>query len=302
MKTQERRKLFSSSTTPPVRRKLFTDNNVSSPTIEEKGTKEKNLRTVICLDCGYVTTTDKTTTHLFCPKCGGHRFNVISKMTNPEPIKEKAVRRSLFKKSKEEAAGIVNEEEGQKEFSEPSNEFEKKLKVYSGKILSGDEVDRLFSDTGNNVEDLIQKGFAEVTEDNKVKIYDTAYLQSKLFSKLIISVTKILDLDPIDKPKREIIEELAEKRCMEPKSIMLIKKAHSISPIIRESGFSETDEWIKDSGIQNDLHLEFGDSQMDLQKFKDILAERYDDAPEDIIDKLKENNIIKVYGDQVEIL
>ena len=89
---------------------------------------------------------------------------------------------------------------------------------------------------------------------------------------------------------------------MEPKSVVLIKKAHSISPVIRENGFSETDEWIKDSGIQNDLHLEFGGSQMDLAKFKDILSERYEDAPEDIIDKLKQNDIIKVYGDQVEVL
>ena len=292
MTTERRRKLFSST---PVRRKLFSDN---SP-IETN----KQPRTVICMDCGYVTTTDKTTTHLYCPKCGGHRFGIINKMTNPQLIQEKAAkRRSLFEANVEAVNDSGEGSDEQKEFSEPSDEFEKKIKTYSGKTLSGDEVNKLFSDTGNDVMDLVQKGFAEVTDDDKVKIYDSAYLQSKLFSKLIISVTKILDLDPIDKPKSEVIDMLAEKSCMEPKSVVLIKKAHSISPVIRENGFSETDEWIKDSGIQNDLHLEFGGSQMDLAKFKDILSERYEDAPEDIIDKLKQNDIIKVYGDQVEVL
>ena len=281
----ERRKLFSST---PVRRKLFSDNSI---------------KTVICMDCGYVMTTNSTTAHLYCPKCGGKRFNVIDEMTEVADTEKKSDnRRSLFeanvKATRESGEGV----DEQKEFSKPSDKLEEKLKLYSGKVISEDEVNKVFSETGYNVKDLVQKGFANITEDDQVKISDSAFLQSKLFSKLIISVTKILDLDPIDRPKNEFIDMLAEKKCLEPKSIMLIKKAHSISPIIKESEFSDTDEWIRDSGIQNDLHLEFGGTQMELDKFKDILSERYDDAPEDIIDKLSNNNVIKLQGNIVEII
>ena len=281
----ERRKLFSYT---PVRRKLFSDNSI---------------KTVICMDCGYVMTTNSTTAHLYCPKCGGKRFNVINEMTEVADTEKKSDnRRSLFeaniKATRESGEGV----DEQKEFSEPSDKLEEKLKLYSGKIISEEEVDKVFSETGYDIKDLVQKGFASITENNQVKISDTAFLQSKLFSKLIISVTKILDLDPIDRPKNEFIDMLAEKKCLEPKSIMLIKKAHSISPIIRESEFSDTDEWIRDSGIQNDLHLEFGGTQMELDKFKDILSERYDDAPEDVIDKLSNNNVIKLQGNIVEII
>ena len=284
----ERRKLFSST---PVRRKLFSDN----PPVKS--------RTVICMDCGYVMTTNSSTAHLYCPKCGGKRFNVVKEMTEVADTQKKSEnRRSLFEANVEAMRESGEGSDEQKEFSEPSDELEEKLKTYSGKIISEEEVEKVFSDTGYKVEDLIEKGFARITDDDQVKICDSAFLQSKLFSKLIISVTKILDLDPVDGPKKEFIDMLAEKKCMEPKSVMLIKKAHSISPIIRESGFSETDEWIKDSGIQNDLHLEFGGSEMELSKFKEILSERYDDAPEDVIDKLSDNNIIKVQGDIVEVL
>lgn len=281
----ERRKLFSST---PVRRKLFSDNSI---------------KTVICMDCGYVMTTNSTTAHLYCPKCGGKRFNVIDEMTEVADTEKKSDnRRSLFeanvKATRESGEGV----DEQKEFSKPSDKLEEKLKLYSGKVISEDEINKVFSETGYNVKDLVQKGFANITEDDQVKISDSAFLQSKLFSKLIISVTKILDLDPIDRPKNEFIDMLAEKKCLEPKSIMLIKKAHSISPIIRESEFSDTDEWIRDSGIQNDLHLEFGGTQMELDKFKDILSERYDDAPEDVIDKLSNNNVIKLQGNIVEII
>lgn len=283
----KRRKLFSST---PSRRKLFSsDNNLVNSNISPKS------MTVICMDCGYMMdTTATTTSSLYCPKCGGKRFSVVKGMTNVDEIKDKSSkRRSLFDK--------FNERQEQEEFLTPSDKLEEKLKTYSGKIISDKEINKIFSDTGYNKEDLVEKGFAQVVEDNNVKIYDSAYLQSKLFSKLIVSVTKVLDLDPIDKPKSDIIDMLSERGCMDSKSITLIKKAHSI-PIIREGEFSETDEWIKDSGIQNDLHLEFNGNQMELDKFKEILSERYDDAPEDIIDKLSENNIIKIQGNIVEIL
>lgn len=274
-----RRKLFSST---PVRRKLFSDNL---------------KKEVMCMDCGHVIITDSSTTLLYCPKCGGKRFNVISNMTSKEVKSEQPrTRRSLF-----EASDIEKDKE---EFSNPSNELEEKLKTYSGKEYSEEGINKLFSSTGLTTKDLVQKGFAYITDNDKVKIHDTAFIQSKLFSKLVISVTKVLDLDPInDGPSKEgVINSIIEKKCLEPKSVMLIKKAHGICPIVKESEFSETQEWIKDSGIQNDLHLEFGGSELELDKFKDILSERYDDAPEDIIDKLSENGIINIQGKVVEIL
>lgn len=282
---QKRIKLFSSF---PIRRKLFTSENVTrrklfSTTKRRKLFSEDGdeslLKTVTCMDCGYSMQTLASTTNLICPKCGGKRFNVES---NSSTLEESDI-------------------SDQKEFSKPSDNFEKKLKMYSGITVPEDNINKLFSDTGYNANDLIEKGFAKVTEDNNIKIYDTAYLQSKLFSKLIVSVTKVLDLDPIDRPKEEIISEMCKRSDIEPKNVILIKKAHSI-PIMKETGFSDTLEWIKDSGIKNDLHLEFGGSQLDLDKFKNILSERYDDAPEDIIDSLINNNIIKVFGDKVEIL
>ena len=279
---QKRRRLFSST---PIRRKLFAFDNTTRRKLFSDENLSNEIRTLVCRDCGYSIQTKSSTTRIACPKCGGTRFNVV------------------YKKAEVNDPSIEEPEDTEeREFSDiPSNELERKLKMYSGKTAPGKEIDKIFSDTGYKAGDLVEKGFARYMDNDNVKVLNTAYLQSKLFSKLIVSVTKILDLDPINKPKEEIIEGLARRSDLEPKSIVLIKKAHSI-PLIKESGFSDTLEWINDSGIKNDLHLEFGGSQMELDKFKEILSERYDDAPEDIIDKLNEDNVIKVYGDKVEIL
>ena len=119
-------------------------------------------------------------------------------------------------------------------------------------------------------------------------------------------MTKILDLDPIEGPKEDIINMLESKGSLGPKGIMLIKKAHSL-PLeeMKEVEFSSTEEvedWIEDSGIIGDLKIEFGNSAMGIKEFIKILEERYDDAPDNIIDILIDRGVIKIQGNQVDIM
>ena len=277
----ERRKLFSSPT--PIRRKLFS---------------EVTLKTVQCMDCGYTMETASNTTDLACPKCGGTRFNVLSTSVSPENTPEPVV-----EETKEFSRRSLFGDEIQKEFSEPSNNLEEKLKEYSGKTLNDEEVQKEFSMTSD---ELIEKGFAMTTEEG-IKIYETAYLQSKVFSRLIISMTKILDLDPAVniEPKESILESMSEK--VSPKCIMLLRKAHNLPPkeIIMSESESDSEnnvsDWAKDSGICNDLRLEFGGSEMGIKDFMKVLDERYSDAPEGIIDHLISTGVINIQGNQVSI-
>lgn len=306
-----KRKLFSSSTN--VRRKLFSENEggVSNNMFEGSSATKK----IQCLDCGYVMETAASTTNIVCPKCGSkNRFNVLtltpSRNDVPEAVQvdEKKIKEVKEPISSEEKTftrrslfGELENSEFQKEFSKASNNFEKNLKLYSGKTIKEGESEKLFSMSS---EDMIKNGFARVNEDNSIKINESAFLQNKLFSKLIVSVTKVLDLNPICEPKSDIIDMMEEKEMLPSKGIMILKKAHSI-PMIKESEFSNTEEseaWIKDSGIIGDLKLEFGNTSMGIKEFTKLLEDRYDDAPENIIDLLIEKGVIKIQGNQVDIM
>lgn len=305
-----KRKLFSSTN---LRRKLFSENEggVSNNMFEGSSATKK----IQCLDCGYVMETAASTTNIVCPKCGSkNRFNVLtltpSRNDIPEAVqveekKINEVKESLSNKEKtftrRSLFGELENSEFQKEFSEASNDFEKNLKLYSGKTIKENESEKLFSMSS---EELVRNGFARVSEDNNIKINESAFLQNKLFSKLIVSVTKVLDLDPICSPKSDVIDMMGEKEMLPDKGIMILKKAHSI-PIIKESEFSNTEEneaWIKDSGIIGDLKLEFGNTSMGIKEFTKLLEDRYDDAPENIIDLLIEKGVIKIQGNQVDIM
>ena len=314
----KRRKLFSASnsTAGITRRKLFSGNEGgASQNVFEGG---KDVKRIQCRDCGFILETAAVTTDLVCPKCGSkNRFNVLSlaptPAVNPEAVKvevkkieevtgKKPTPEQLKEASKSftERRSLFGDGEFQKEFSEPSNDFEIKLKQYSGKTLGEKEIQKIFSCTP---EELEEKGFAKVDESGNAKIDENAFLYSKLFSKLIISVTKVLDLPSVDKPKEDIISELEGRETLPPKGIILIKKAHRI-PV--EASFSENSEesesWLKDSGIIGDLRLEFGGSSMGIKEFTKLLDERYDDAPENIIDILIQKGVIKIQGNQVDIL
>ena len=238
----ERIKLFSK---PEIERvKLFSSNRVklfAEPELQI--TKE-----VICMDCGFKMETTSTTTNLICPKCGGSRFEV-----------------------EKEFSGEDLDIEFQKYFSTPENDLEEKLKKYSGKTLTKKEYERQFSglDLGNYIE----------SGESNVKIDENAYLFSKLFSSISITITKELDLDPAivcnsKCNKESIINRLEDSENMSPKCIMLIKKAHNISNEEKDR------EWVVDSGIVNDLGAEFNGQTREMPDFKTILETRYPDAPE----------------------
>lgn len=296
----ERRKLFSSSVS--TRRKLFSGLNEGGVTAVEE---TKKLQ---CKDCGYIIETVATTTDMLCPKCGAvNRFNVLELTPSPKntpeavQVEEKKIKEVENKTFSRRSLFGDNNEAFQKEFSEPSNKLEEKLKEFSGKTLEESEIEKTF---GISTEDLIEKGFASIDENNKITIPETAFLQSKLFSKLIISVTKVLNLDPVES-KEDVIDMLESKESLDPKGIMLIKKAHSLPVVEKEIEFSSTEEnedWIKDSGIISDLKIEFGNSAMGIKEFTKILEERYNDAPDNIIDILIDKGVIKIQGNQVDIM
>lgn len=281
----ERRKLFSS--TP--RKKLFSTAN-----------EDTLIKTVKCSDCGYKFETASTTSRVYCPKCGGTRFNVVSipesPEVTPEPVKVEE-EKSFSRKS------LFGNDVFQKEFTEPTTEFEKKLKEFSGKTIELSDCEKIFS---MSAEELIEKNYADVKDGNLV-ISDTAFLVDKLFSKLIISVTRELDLDTTvpSQPKESIIEALSNSGNIGPKGIIMIKKAHMISPAIEsvKEERPELPEWIEDSGIVGDMKIELGNRKdLGVSEFTDYLGSRYSDAPKGLIDYLISKGVIKIDGNQVAVL
>lgn len=263
----KRRKLFSSTPATKVRRRLF-----SEPTITAK-----------CHDCGTEIVTADGTTSEFCPKCGGKRFDVPSKVSDKEFSSTIPSRRKLFTNSV--AAESFSSEE--KKFSESEgSEFTNLLKSWQGKEMSSEYCERIFSG-----HDLVSEGLAETIEEGKIKVFSMAEETEKLFSALKITVIKELLLDPIPCPNPSpVIESLAVEKSVPAKTIVLMKKAHALP---KENLFSETGGWIKDSGLKEDLEQEFGDKEFTLGELKTILGERYEDAPENTIEYLKESGIIE---------
>ena len=275
----ERVKLFSEST--PKRYKLFSEVEVIETAVPEV----QELRKVICIDCGYETETDKDTAHLYCPVCGGTRFETVS---DQKEFSENS-RIKLFSNEEEIEA------EFQKSFSETTDELEIKLKEFSGKSLTKQEFQKEFSDYLTE-DELCEKGFGEIIEDH-INISSDAFLMSRLFSSIKISITKSLEFDPSIMncgDKREVINRLGESSNFPPKVITLLKAAHGV-PMQEENN-----AWMDDSGICKDLELEFGGETKSLSEFNTIINERYPDAPENIKNLLKERGIIEVEGDQIK--
>lgn len=279
----ERRKLFSSNSAP-VRRKLFSL------------TDGATIKTLKCADCGFEIESKATTTNITCPKCGGRHFNVIKKSEDPT-VGQGTARLSLFSDRSQE------EEAFQKSFSEPTNDFELKLKKYSGKTILTESCEKIF---GVSADEMIEKRFASIDGEN-MEIASDAYLKSKLFSKLIVSVTKIMDLDPEItcgsnpmEDKLRAIKKLEMTGSLCPKSIIMIKKAHGVGP--EPISDSHANSWAEDSGILGDLKAEFGGSSLEYPSFKRTIEDRYPDAPEGILDLLKNRGIIRISGDRVNVL
>lgn len=259
------------------RKKLFRKKLFSSPEYNQGGIR---LRDLICRDCGTVIRTAEHPGAARCPKCGGKRFDIL-----------------MFHDDKKEALepGFTNNDIPEVKLTP----LEVNLEKYQGKSLSKDQFTKTFS---NNAKDLIEKGFASVDGDD-VTISSNAYETQRLFSKLIVSVTKTLELDPevIEGvvPKEDIIGSLD----LAPKQVTIIKRAHGL-PIGDEREFNEEGEeenWVEDSSIIPDLELEYNDQSFGLEQFIKILRNRYPDAPDNIIDILINKGVISVDGGQVTI-
>ena len=274
-----RRKIFSDT---PRRIKLFSHSD------EEYNVGGMTLKKVKCCDCGYVMETAANVSHLICPHCGGKRFNLINVPESPsqtvEPIKVSKL--SLF------------------DSNSGDSPYEKKLKEYSGKTLPSDVFQKEFS----NSEELLGNGMAYNT-DSGIKISDSAYQTEKLFSKLTITITKELDLDPDItegiRSKEDVLSDLENREALPEKGIVIIRKAHGLMPPF-ESNFSDSEQdngeaWLNDSNIIPDLKLEYANNSFGIKQFMDMLRERYDDAPENIMDLLASHNAIRIDGNQITI-
>lgn len=172
-------------------------------------------------------------------------------------------------------------------FSEiPEGEFGMLLKEWEGKELDSQYATKIFSGV-----DLVSEGLAENTEDGKIRVFSMANEVEKLFSSLKVTVIKELCLDPIPEPNpASMIDSLGSSHALPTKTIVLLKKAHGLPKEVIES---ETEGWIKDSGIKQDLEHEFEDKNFEEKKLKDILEERYEDAPEGLIEILKTSGVLE---------
>lgn len=254
--------------------KLFSQNKKRISLFSNPEEETVTLKKVKCSDCGFEMETASNVAQILCPKCGGKRFNIVlpdkkSPIGTVEPIED--------------------------------TETESKLKLYSGQTIGKEQFQKEFS----NSEDLIEKGFAIPDGDN-VTISESAYQIQKLFSKLTITVTKELDLDPDImsglRDKEDVIEDLENHNDLPEKGIVIIKKAHGLMPPF-ESNFSETDgeAWLSDSSIIPDLKVEYENQSFGIKQFMDILRDRYSDAPENIIDLLVSHGAIRIDGNQITI-
>lgn len=320
-----RRKLFSTTT----RRRLFSD--------ECSGCSNDHI--LVCRDCGHELHTSGVTTDLVCPNCGSsNRFNIkgekrslFSSLTHkyPNPYGEGASAvymkdvnpfmccdcHTKFTDRSFIPDGVVcpncgglrvvqlkKDTEEQHEFSDATGEF---LKEYSGKIISQHDLQKLFTERGINetVKSFCNSGYASLNDEGQVCITKYGDITRKLFSELVISVTKELHLVPTEGRTEELIHGLEERGNITPKGIILVKKAHGIiPPMVCQSDFSETDTYIKDSGLANDLKLEYSGKTLPLKEFMNLLDTQYNDAPDDLLDKLVDTRVIKITGSQVEIL
>jgi DNA-directed RNA polymerase subunit RPC12/RpoP len=257
----ERKKLFSKP-----RKKLFS-------TPEQGGI---TVRSLICRDCGQVIESAESPSQAYCPNCGGKRLNI---KLFPEKINPEAEKSTEKKKL----------------FSDYDSPFELKLKEYSGKSLSKEEIEKTFSEDEFETIKLYSN-----FEDGNISINESAYGMEKLFSKLTISVTKTLELDPAimtgTVSKEDVIDKLEEHNDLPKKSIMIIKKAHNLPT---ESHFSDT--WVEDSSIIPDLETEYNNQSFGIEDFIKILRDRYPDAPENIVDILVQEGTIFIDGGKVTI-
>lgn len=271
------------------RRKLFNDQSSlggsNGPTINDEGREKlvnqvgSSLTKVVndpksdhamftCPDCGHqFTTSGRESVAVICPNCGGTRCRET----------------------------ILNQVEDQ----DSDDKLDDLMKGLNGKSISKSSLTKLMSEHGiyGDPKLFSDAGYATISDDGVTyKFSDTAYQDRKLFSKIVISVTKEFDIDPnID--RESAIESLANGGRLPDKSIMILRR---INKTPEEISFSDVD-YLKDSGIANDLSTEYGGSSIPLKEFMNILSSEYNDAPDNLLDLLVDNKVIRINGSQVQV-
>ena len=234
------------------------------------------LNNFTCSDCGYeFQDRANTESGTRCPNCGGGRV------------------------VKSDPCSCEGEEE-EKEFSK-IDEF---LREYSGQTVETSVVEKIFSERGIE-EDVLNSGYATELEDGRICFSENSDAIRKMFSNLVISITKELDLpDPVQNTKEDLISRLIQNGNIPSKGIMVIKKVHGLIPSTEECCKEEyRDNYIKDSGIVGDLGIEFGrNSELPIKDFVNYIDTRYNDAPENLIDQLVNSGSIRISGAKVNIL
>lgn len=261
------------------RRSLFSSltNRYPNPNGEGQDDKYHSKREFRCRDChSEFLDSAHTPNGVRCPNCGGNRVQMLGSV-------------------------LPESEDEQHEYSDA---FDELLREYSGKAVDSSDLQKLFAERGitETVESVCNSGYASLNDEGQICFSENADFTRRLFSELVISITKELHLVPAEDKVEDLIHSLEDRGNISPKGIILVKRAHGISPIEhRRELFSETENYIKDSGMSNDLKYEYSGETMPLKDFMKILDTQYNDAPDDILDKLVEMRIINISGNQVEI-
>lgn len=288
--TRKRRKLYCNDTgavglsEPP----LNPSDNVGPQAVNPSGSltssnpgPEKIGLEYTCPDCNCEFVSDEQYVDgVICPKCGGNRCR-----------KKDSVNENFSPASKLEENAFSDYE---------ADELDELLAKYKGKSINEDDLATELNSLGiydevGGVKGLVDAGYATVDGD-QVCFSDISDFQRKMFSKLVISVTKEFDINPIDR-KESPLDTLSER--LPEKSIMILKRAHSINEP-EAVNFSDKN-YLRDSGISSDLAMEYGGTSIPLKEFVKLLNDEYPDAPDDIIDQLEKDKTIKVNGGKVSI-
>lgn len=257
-----------------VRRSLFSALTHRQPNNTGEGTDNGATPESVfkCTDCGHEFALKcDTVSGTRCPGCGGNR--VVKVSTDSYSDHDTTV------------------------------EF---LKEVSGKTFSQEDAQKLFSEHGaqGTLQDLVDSGYAHLNEASEVCFSEGVDQEYSLFSKLVITVTRELDLDPISEGRKEELIHSLEGGSIPPKGILLIKKAHGLVPHASDLEAPQGpigEDYLKDSGIITDLGLEHGGETIGLPKFMEIIRKRYNDAPDNLLDLLTSKGIVKISGSQVAI-
>ena len=241
------------------RMSLFSALTHRQPNTDGEGTDNGTTpeSTFKCTDCGHTWNLQcDTTSGTRCPNCGGNR---VVKVTQSD--------------------------------SDTTGEF---LSRVAGQTLGLDEATKVFSECGapGTLQDLIDSGYAIMTEDSEVSFSDTVESEYSLFSGLVISVTKELELPeiPQDQQREDLISSLSS---LSPKGVLLIKRAHQVVPHPSDTGIV--------TGLSDKEKANLGQdgNVMTLQEFLDYIRLKYNDAPENLNDILCKNGIVKISDGQI---